>query len=833
MANENNTEYKLKITAEMDQSIEIALSALTEVVTDLARRFRGLQNELKELSSTENIDTTHLQNELKQMGNIVYNLSKPIGELSTTSKSAQRDMENWARSLDRSEQELTQLPIKINKITEELQLLALAGDTSSARVNALQAELNRLQTMQGGLSGATRNLGRAGRQMRQNVSNIGFQIQDMIVSLQNGTRASVAFTQQVPQALTGFGRFGSIAGVAATVIGVVAASYIDDLYLMLDASKALEDATEALAESYDKLGETVKGVSLDGFIESLKQTEDAQVRLLALSTDQTFNDILTKNKTVIKETTTALGKELVELSKDFRPLLANIAFDAEDLGIDDLVLGLQLSGKEAQAFLDILNDINPRENLDILTSAANRNKETYETLIPLLAQYGQSLITIEDIERKRTESRELALARLQGYQSYLEKLGQIEAEKAAKTLTDETAINAAYEQKLLTMLEFNKITKEQYDALTKIKTEVEDISKEYSQWISDYNKLLEKSGTLEQQREREIASVKELQKNLEGLAAAGGLDFIVDAQVFKDKIRQINEEFDTKAAEEYYNSLSDVGKAFFDLQRESEKTQQNLKDFNNLKVGSTEKEFLSLVEAMGDAAPLSDRLTANLIKMNDSARYVSNVQNAVLALQKELNLTDAEAKELAKSLGAAFDEAVLTDFQKGLDGVIDNGIGGLTDAFLELAQTGKISFSDLINSILADLSRMYLNTAFQDIFGFLRPVAGSGNSGGNQSGSGSGGTILAFSSPSAGQSSVSAVLPLASIPTAAASSRSAGTTVNINNNSMSEATVNQSRTSDGGTKIDVMINNSVEAAISKGRFDKTFNNIYGMRRKGI
>ena len=59
-----------------------------------------------------------------------------------------------------------------------------------------------------------------------------------------------------------------------------------------------------------------------------------------------------------------------------------------------------------------------------------------------------------------------------------------------------------------------------------------------------------------------------------------------------------------------------------------------------------------------------------------------------------------------------------------------------------------------------------------------------------------------------------------------------GTTVNIYNESGSEAEVSESTNSDGEQQIDILIKQSVEKSIGNGSLDGTFSSNYGLSRRG-
>jgi hypothetical protein len=113
-------------------------------------------------------------------------------------------------------------------------------------------------------------------QVQGGVRNVAYQIQDLAVQLAGGTNAFVAFGQQLPQLLSGFGLFGVIAGAVAAVgipllqIGLKAAGVdfrnlkemTDDAskstQAYLDAQKANQTTLAGLGNSYGALTNEAK-----------------------------------------------------------------------------------------------------------------------------------------------------------------------------------------------------------------------------------------------------------------------------------------------------------------------------------------------------------------------------------------------------------------------------------------------------------------------------------------------------------------------------------------------------------------------------------------------
>jgi hypothetical protein len=173
--------------------------------------------------------------------------------------------------------ELAALNVKINGDSADLQ-----SDIAKAKaqLQAFDTQVNKAQAGTTRFSGGLSRLGNVSGSTRAKIQNTSFQLQDIAVQLQGGTRASTVFAQQLPQLLSGFGALGAVAGVLAGVgIPALAFAFQSAGNEVIDADEAIENfigslngVTEAfnvaktplsdLREEFGKFAEQVRQAAL-------------------------------------------------------------------------------------------------------------------------------------------------------------------------------------------------------------------------------------------------------------------------------------------------------------------------------------------------------------------------------------------------------------------------------------------------------------------------------------------------------------------------------------------------------------------------------------------
>lgn len=199
---------------------------------------------------------------------------------------------------------------------------------------------------------------------------------------------------------------------------------------------------------------------------------------------------------------------------------------------------------------------------------------------------------------------------------------------------------------------------------------------------------------------------------------------------------------------------------------------------------------------------------------------------------------------------------------KNVQQLFSDSLNGIENAFVKMATSGKLNFSDMTNAIIADIIRMQVRAAAAgllsslggmfsgtktDASGFAINSAGESLSYATGGYTGPGGKYepagivhrgeYVFSQESTRRIGVGMLDRLhrgyANGGYVAAAAPAAAPIVNIyNQSSNSEATAKESTDALGNPKIDVIITDLVNKNLSSGRHDNLLKSLYGLRRIG-
>lgn len=132
-----------------------------------------------------------------------------------------------------------------------------------------------------------------------------------------------------------------------------------------------------------------------------------------------------------------------------------------------------------------------------------------------------------------------------------------------------------------------------------------------------------------------------------------------------------------------------------DADAEADKEREQLKKSGEAltkRLRSAEEEYKATLDE------ISALKAAGAIDAQTEARAVEEAERKKLAASREA------ADGIKRALSSYADDA--TNIAKSMEGVTTNALKGMEDAFVKMATTGKLSFRDMANSIIADITRI-------------------------------------------------------------------------------------------------------------------------------
>lgn len=196
----------------------------------------------------------------------------------------------------------------------------MAGETQQDMLIRLQVEageaIKKMETASKSvekLTDASQQSQKPMKQLQQNVRNASYQFTDFAVQVQGGQNAMLAFSQQAPQLLAGFGAIGAGIGLIAALMPAVIKgieTLTKDTLTLEEATKGAESAMKGLKDSFN----FTERKDLDPLISDYKKA-DAETRKLILSNLElnvaiskvAANDLKVSLRDSIEEGITQLG----------------------------------------------------------------------------------------------------------------------------------------------------------------------------------------------------------------------------------------------------------------------------------------------------------------------------------------------------------------------------------------------------------------------------------------------------------------------------------------------------------------------------------------------
>ncbi|WP_420011972.1 phage tail tape measure C-terminal domain-containing protein [Tateyamaria sp.] len=592
---------------------------------------------------------------------------------------------------------------------------ASARARSARTAYQLAQSLDTQTTAQTRANAATRAGVKSRARSAAQIQNAAFQVQDFAVQVAAGTSALTAFGQNAPQLLGGFGALGAILGAVVAVALPLAG-------VMLN----LGDTTEDAAEAIDRLAEATDRLRA---LERIRSDADALADAYGRASAQARALVAAQAELARRQATTALNERIAELADAFDAgdvagaVATRPAQDAEKELLSlvqkaraifaDADFGIEINIENEDELQNLVNILRKGD----IQNVAEQINATLETTTKLIAlRLGDTFQTIEDEIAALNYPIESALA--ESIKSLSEQIGLTEEE--ARRLIDafgelrgaagvDAQLNALGKMRaILTGIraDTNDLTEEQeaaLDALTKGLFEAEEQALKLSAAGETIAPGIDDAAAaargLANELSRALRSLAGLQSRAENRLrrARIGIDFADNPEELR---RQLRFQAQREVVEPVRRRLADEGLSIAEIAAATQ----------------------SLDEQAGAAFDAEQAAIEAETALRGLGRTGSGAGRAATKEIDRLSEAQRKAAEEARALETATHDALRAYADDALevrDDVAEawtGGFRGLEDALVGFVTTGKASFRDLANSILADLARIAIR---QNIVGPL------------------------------------------------------------------------------------------------------------------
>lgn len=400
-------------------------------------------------------DIARIEKALKDLGIEAKAAAAKTKDSADEMKQAGVNTRKFEKDIRTLTERVKQLPKDLARTNNEMRKLADAGKTGSAEYQALTVKLRRLTDEQRKLSAANEGSTKGFGQLRSQVQNASFQFTDFVVSVQNGTSAATAFTQQFPQLAGAFGAAGALIGLVGSLAGALAGPFINSMLDSLDPMRAFEKAAKGVDEAVDRMGRGVNEVDLSGFVARIREAQSElnglSLPVEALLSQKALSDARDAARKIYEAFSDEYTSVLVSSSLDdltiartlgtsvteIKNLKAEIAAGGGDLSfINALISGLDESSDEYDEILQFLLKI--RDAQETVTKVTKAQAEQARLIKAeeegRLDQYIGERDALEEINNLIT-SENIKRAQISFYENMIASTTATEAQKeAAKEL---------------------------------------------------------------------------------------------------------------------------------------------------------------------------------------------------------------------------------------------------------------------------------------------------------------------------------------------------------------------------------------------------------------
>ena len=631
--------------------------------------------------------------------NMPSSKSKPFEGVANSSKTARKALIDYTGSLSNA----NRIVIQSSNYATLAEKAALAQDTALRKLNkvydegridlvaynAALAETNKRNAYAvGELSRTTDASGRSTasfKVMRGSLAGLSYQFQDMAVQAQMGTSWFTIIGQQGPQIASYFGALGAVLGVVVAISAAVGG-------VLYKSIKAANGESENLKKTMQSLGKVIKQNS-----EGVYEFSDSIVNLTKVSNSASNIKIalaLYDAKNSIKRSSEEIGKSIKSVGSNFGNLFnffrGGYLDDIRKVQGASLDLSKVLDGtikpSTINAGYDLSESMNRLRNLtsDVADQFGLTKKQATD-FVSSLSGIGSSSTT-KDFNKLQDSINgvfnSLNVADLTKEQEKFLRLA---------SSISEAAQNGATAAKIV-----DKLTKSVDGPIVAFSRPFDEASISSIKLTESVSKLTNQNDiflTSEQKKSNVLASTRSLMSSINK-----EYDRLNDLQI---KNTDISSNDALSAAKK--NTLQIIADEISQYDNYADR----LKVISNLK-----KEGISL--------------TDNQV---ESIKNLANQQNFVY--EKQLSYNNS-LKDNAKTLSEIYDQGA-QDYVKsvgtmndGLQGLVTSTFKSMSDAIVSWAETGKLNFTDFVNSAISDLLRLMVQ---QQVAGLAASFIGGSSAG--------------------------------------------------------------------------------------------------------
>lgn len=393
---------------------------------------------------------------------------------------------------------MTELAALNVRITGDATGLTAAVNQAEKGLQSVGGAANTAQSRTAGLTSAFGRLSNVSSQTRARIQNTSFQLQDIAVQLQAGTRASTVFAQQLPQLLGGFGAMGAAVGALAGIgipalafafaaAGTGAKTLEDRVAELKDMQDALDGSTEILSMSIEELAQKYGSAAsqVRTFAQAQAQSAIATARNALKEQILALDDVIDRYADAalgfnefgeaiatsdpfrnLEKDLGLVGRDLFEVFDAFTSLKAAMSFEEQQAALMQLDAALLEAGVAAgelppelnRALYEMRELVFQANELEASVSRAQGAASNMTFGAPLLGLSDRQLLPPMPTPEDPTKAREASAKRLQSeLDAVINALMTQEEAQIASFQRQQETLQTALNQRLITQQEYNAL----------------------------------------------------------------------------------------------------------------------------------------------------------------------------------------------------------------------------------------------------------------------------------------------------------------------------------------------------------------------------------------